>query len=273
MGTETITSATQLADAIDKATVGDIKKEQVSGAQAPDELRGKSVSDLAKELEDAKKRLDERDNQVKELSYKFEYLENLQKQIQAQRESQPTYQPQQFEAAVEWDYDKPVDSVRRVVELERNKWEKEQTERERQKQAQEAVTCYTEGRKQAFRQFPKMLEGIEKEVETAVFESYRRGIISPYDMRTTDPWFTAAQLIHLRNGNIDRIKSAIQPMRAGSEELPTSGRAMGVSEPSEPSLDYTDRETLEVIDQMGINREEAEKIVKEEQERVRRGKR
>ena len=267
---ENITSADQLADAIDQAKVADIKKQQVKDTQPEP---GKSVSDLAKELEDAKKRLDERDNQLRDLSYKFEYLDNLQKQIQAQRESQPTYQPQQFEASVEWDYDKPVDSVKKVVEAERQKWEKELAERERQKQAQEAVTCYTEGRKQSFRQFPKLMEGVEKEVEQAVFESYRRGIISPYDMRTTEPWFTAAQLIHLRNGNIDRIKSAIQPMRSSSEELPTSGSTFVAGESSEPALDYTDRETLEVMEQMGTSREEAEKIVREEQERVRKGKR
>ena len=267
MVNQVIQSQDRLVDALDQATVADIKKEQIPEPQLPDEFKGKSVAELAKEIEDSRKALLEKERQVQDLSYKFEYLDNLQRQRNQTREAEPSFQQREPEVQFDWDYDKPVDSVRKVVELERKKWEKEQTGKEQQRQAQEAIACYAEGKRTAFKQFSGLMAGIEKEVEQAVFESYRAGIISPYMMRTIDPWVTAAQLIHLRNGQIDRIKSAIQPMKASSEELPTSGRST-VGESSVPVLDFYDRETREIMEKMGHSREEAEKIVKEEQERL-----
>jgi hypothetical protein len=238
----------------------------------PQPSQGKSPEELAQELELLQKKLGEQGKELGDVKSNFEYqqrLHELERQKWEQAQSQPTQSEQ--EKSVDWNYENPVPSVQEVVRRELQK------EREAQQKAQAEYTqaransLYAEGRRTSMMQNPKMYEGIERDVENAVSESYRRGIIGVDDLRNTETWNMAAKLIHLKNEDYSRLQpSEVKPVGSTETELPTPAKP-GTTEKPFTGLNYNERAVQDMMAQYGWTKEEAEEIVKEEQERVMRG--
>ena len=117
----------------------------------------------------------------------------------------------------------------------------------------------------------KLFEGIEREVEDGVYRAYMNRTIGIHELRNPEAWTMTANLIHLREGNMDRLQPTnIKPVETPSTELPTPAKP-GTTEKPFTGLDYTDEGTQKMVKQYGLTKEEAEEIVKEEQERVAGG--
>ncbi len=237
----------------------------------PKEFEGKTQEDLIKMVTDGQKELGGRANRIGDLENNLAFSKQLRElELQRARETQPV---QAEEPKPDWNFEKPIESVTEIVKRELNAREKKRQQGDLRRVQDEAKSYYAEGRSLSMKQSPGLFEGIERETEDAVYNSYMTGIIGAHDLRNPEAWNMAAKLIHLRDGKIDRLQpAAVQPVETIGGELPTPARP-GTTEKPFTGLDYTDEEVQKMVKQYGLTKEEAEEIVKGEQEATARGER
>jgi len=240
--------------------------------EIPDEYKGKSPTDLIKMVTDAQKELGSRAKHIGDLENNLAFSKQLRElELQRARESgsQAAQQPQ--EPKVDWNFEKPVESVEQIIDKRLNARERTAQQYNVQRVREEAQSNYAEGRRTSMKRNPALYEGIEREVEDAVYEGYQRGHAKLHELRSPDAWDIVAKMIHLRDNRIDRLQpAAIQAVETVGGELPTPARP-GTTEKPFTGLDYTDEEVQKMVKQYGLTKEEAEEIVKGEQEAIARG--
>lgn len=233
---------------------------------------GKSLEDLAKELESLRGEIGRRDKIIEAQKGDISFYEDRlrrreaadERYIQKEEKAIPQEEPT-------WDYENPIASVRKIWQTE-NQREKEERERaEKKRQATEAQHSYVEGQRMALRSNPKLFDGIEKAAGDLVYQSYMNGIVAPWQLRDPETWEMAARLIHLKNSNFDALKPSIRPMaNVTAGEIPPQAKARDEDVP-DVSLDYNDDEVRNVMKAYKLTREQAEEIIREEQERIAKG--
>lgn len=238
----------------------------------PKEYEGKSVDELVKMVTDAQKELGEKAKEVGDLRNNLAYSDQLRElAMQRAREAGSQSTQQQQEPPVDWNFEKPVESVEQIVERKLAARERMRQQYDLQRIQEEAKSNYAEGRSLSMKRSPELYRGVEREVEDAVYEGYMRGHAKIHDLRNPDAWDIVAKMIHLRDNRIDRLQSSrIKPVETVGGELPTPARP-GTTEKPFTGLDYTSKEVQKMMDGYGLTKEDAEQIVKEEQEAIARG--
>jgi len=238
----------------------------------PKEYEGKSMEDVIKMVTDAQKELGEKSKEVGDLRNNLAYSDQLRElAMQRSRETQTTQQPQ--EPTVDWNFEKPIESVEQIVDKRLAAREKKAQEHNVQRVREEAQSNYAEGRRLSMQRNPELYKGIEREAENAVYEGFQRGHAKLHDLRNPDAWDIVAKMIHLRDNRIERLQPAtIQPVETIEGQLPTPAPP-GTTEKPFTGLDYTDRDVQKMMDQYGLTKEDAEEIIKEEQEAIAKGER
>ncbi|KKM18190.1 hypothetical protein LCGC14_1668200 [marine sediment metagenome] len=237
----------------------------------PKEYEGKSMEDVIKMVADAQKELGGKAKEIGDLKNNLAYSDQLRElAMQRAREPQPV-QPE--EVKPDWNFEKPIESVEQIVDKRLAAREKKTQEYNVQRVREEAQSNYAEGRRLSLKRNPALFEGIERDVENAVYEGWTKGQVKLHDLRNPDAWDIVAKMHHLRDNRIDRLQpTAIQPVETIEGQLPTPAPP-GTTEKPFTGLDYTDRETQKMMDQFGLTKEEAEEIIKEEQEAIAKGER
>lgn len=238
----------------------------------PKEYEGKTSAELIKMVTDGQKELGGKAKEIGDLRNDLAFSKQLRDlELQRAREagSQTTQQPQ--EPQVDWNFEKPVESVEQIVERKLDAREKKRQQYDLQRVQDEAKSYYAEGRSLSMKQNPELFEGVEREVEDGVYRAYMNRTIGIHELRNPEAWTMTANLIHLRDGNMNRLQPTnIKPVETVGGELPTPAKP-GTTEKPFTGLDYTDEETQKMMKQYGLTKEEAEEIVKEEQEAIARG--
>ena len=237
----------------------------------PKEYEGKTSAELIKMNQDSQKSVGEQAKQIGDLRNNLAYSDQLRELAMQRTRGTDTQTTPAPEPQVDWDFQEPVKSTREIVKQELDVREKKRQQYDLEQVKAEAQSNYAEGRRLAMKQNPELFEGIERETEDAVYNSYMKRIIGAHDLRNPEAWNMAAKLILLRDGKIDRLQSTtIKPVETVGGELPTPAKP-GTTEKPFTGLDYTDREVQKMMDQYGLTKEEAEEIVKEGQEAIARG--
>jgi len=240
----------------------------------PEEFKGKTPAELRKMVTDTQKELGGQAKEIGDLRNNLAFSKQLRElELQRARDagSQAAQQPQ--EPRVDWNFEKPVESVEQIIDKRLDAREKTAQQYNMQRVQEEAQSNYAEGRRLSMKRNPTLYEGIEREVEDAVYEGYQRGHAKLHDLRSPDAWDIVAKMIHLRDNRIDRLQpAAVQPVETVGGELPTPAKP-GTTEKPFTGLDYTDRDVQKMMDQYGLTKEDAEEIIKEEQEAIARGER
>lgn len=237
----------------------------------PKEYEGKTLEEMIQMDQESQKTLGGQAKQIGDLKNNLAYSDQL-RELAMQRAREGSQAVQQTEQpAPDWNFEKPIESVQEIVKRELDTREQKRQQNDLQRVKDEAKSNYAEGRSLAMKQSPELFEGIERETEDAVYNSYMTGIIGAHALRNPEAWTMAAKMIHLRDNRIDRLQSVgVKPVETVGGELPTPAKP-GTTEKPFTGLDYTDEETQKMMKQYGLTKEEAEEIVKEGQERVARG--
>lgn len=247
------------------------KPKETPAPDIPKEYEGKTVEDFIKMDKEAQKELGERAKQIGDLKSNLAYSDQL-RELAMQRAREPQ-SVQAEEPKPDWNFEKPIESVEQIVERKLKEREKVNQQANVQQARAEAQSNYAEGRRTSMKRNPGLYEGIEREVENAVYEGYQRGQANIRDLRNPDAWDIVAKMIHLRDDRIDRLQpTAIKPVETIGGELPTPAPP-GTTEKPFTDLDYTDEDVQKMVKQYGLTKEEAEEIVKEEQGAIARGER
>ena len=236
--------------------------------EVPEEFKGKTSEDLIKEIQASQKELGKQSKEVGELRNSLEYEKQL-REMAVQRTREADAQPTPAEEPrVDWNYEKPVESVEQIVDRRLDKRDGIRQQNDLKQVQAEAQSNYAEGRRLSMSQNSKLFEGIEREVEDGVYRAYMNRTIGIHELRNPEAWTMTANLIHLRDGKMDRLQpTSIKPVETTSTELPTPAKP-GTTEKPFTGLDYTNEGTQKMVKQYGLTKEEAEEIIKEEQERT-----
>jgi len=187
---------------------------------------------------------------------------------QIQRQSQQTQQAKQEPPpevpGPRFDFDNPEESVDKRVEKKLQTWAAQQKQYQQQQEHYEATQNFMRGRSAAIQRNPELYEGIEKEVENAVWQGYRGGIVSKWDLSNETAWEDTAWLIHKRNKNWDKLVPPKQPPVSPTQtDTPGGIRPPGVEPPGEPlEFDAHGKEMLDLAEKAGVKRDEFIKDIK-----------
>jgi len=180
----------------------------------PKEFKGKTSVELIKMVTDGQKELGGQAKEIGDLRNNLAFSKQLRElELQRVRESGSQATQQQEEPRAVWNFEQPVESVEQIVDKRLDAREKKRQQGDLKRVQDEAKSYYAEGRSLSMKQSPGLFEGIERETEDAVYNSYMTGIIGAHDLRNPEAWNMAAKLIHLRDGKIDRLQpAAVQPV-------------------------------------------------------------
>lgn len=190
------------------------------------------------ELAVLKARLEEKDNFigkqtniVGDLRNEVGYLRSMVEQFQQPRKQEPVETaPERPRQKINWDY--PEESIEKLVEERLQAKERAREQEDRQRRATEAQSNFYDGKEAAYREDKKLYEGIETEVEKAIYESYRSGILNERSLANPKTWKRAAQLLRLERGETDRLIShSPTPTRPTQTETPV-GRPISTEDVS-----------------------------------------
>jgi len=241
--------------------------------ELPPEHKDKTPAQLVQELQGLEKKLGTQGKELGDVKSNFEYnqrLHELEKQRWEQAQAQPV--DPNIPKPVDIDYTNPTPGIEEIVERKLQKEREKQQRDSAEYQQNRANTLYMQG-KNNMAENPKLYEGIESRVEQGVVEAYKRGYISAEELNLKSTWDNAATLIHVGNKDFARLQEAtVKPVTSTETELPTPAKPGSTDTPN-VSLDYTNPEVQKMMSQYKLTKEEAEEIVKEEQEATLGGQR
>ena len=210
----------------------------------PDKFQGKSAEEIASAYLEVERKLGAQSDEVGQLRNELAYMKGMVEQGFQKTQAQEAT-PQ---VGTRWNidpdtfYQKPVDSVDLIVQQRIKEYETQRQQEEQKREEAEAQANYLRGREGAFRQSPKLFEGIEKDVENLVYASYKNKAVNKWSLSDPETWTTAAQLVWLKRKDFNRIiPQSPKPVSAVQTENPQAGRPLSIEEmPIEVSQELRD---------------------------------
>lgn len=232
----------------------------------PEKYQGKSLEDVITMHQEAEKRMgsmgdelgktrQEREKAQQDLQYVQQWYQTQQARPQEPEPQSPT---------TSFDYDNPVESVDKIVEKKLQGWAEEQKKHQQQMQHQEATQNFLRGKDSALRGNRGLYEGIERDVETTVWNAYLGGIIPRWNLSDPSTWEDAAWLIHKRNKNWDKlVPPKPKPMSPTPTDTPGGIKPPSVEPAGEPlEFDAHGEHMLNLAEKSGFKKDEFIKEVK-----------
>ena len=194
--------------------------------------------------------------------------------IEGQVQNISSRPPETKEEAIEFDYDKPAESISKIVNRTVEK-------RERQGIAQAQKTLYdrcsrahSDGFAAAKAANPQLFEGIESDVGDSVFAAFNPYVMQGNDMsdelRKPETWTKVAKYMRVDRGEYDYLKgNTIEPVSNDPTQRPQSGGSTGTRKSPKTLLTPQVRKMMR---DMNIDEETALAFAKEVQAEER-GKR
>ena len=219
-----------------------------------------------------KARLEEKDsfigrqaNELGSLRNEVGYLRSLVEQAQA-RSQEPVESVPATPTRTKINWDNPDESIDRLVEEKFQARERAREQSDRARRAQVAQANFESAFEQAKRENPKLFEGIDKEVQYAVQNTFQSGLINEYNI-TPKTVKRAAQLIWLEKDSPDRIvPSSPTPVRPTATETPVA-RPISTEDVSVE----IDEETRKWGREQGLNDKQIDELVGNELQAVAKG--
>jgi len=254
---------TPVVDQVDQTPVdtadgsGEPKAGPTPEQQPGDPYAGKSVADVIRMHQELERKLGDQGRELGEL------------RGQINRRPEPTYAPEPpRKEPVKFNYDNPEDSVRNVVRQELDAEAEERGRVESSRQDYEARLNYEAGWREASAKNPRLYQGIENEVKSALYNTYRGGLVHPSQLRDGRTWERVAQNIRLEREEYDYIVPVKkEPMSKPSTEKPSPTRVQ--DEKLEDTIELSEADRSEAA-KWNLSDDEARKIIADEI-RARRG--
>lgn len=254
-------------DTLAQATDQTLKMETPKEPLVPDQWKGKTPDELVSILQEKDRFLGERNREIGDLRTEVGTLrvmmENLAQQQEARTQPTPT-----MEQPIEFDYQRPVDSVERIFEKKWQQREQDRQAQEQQRYVAQAQASFYEGKEAALRNNKRLYEGIEGEVEQMVFNAFKGGLINDYSLRNPKTWERAAQLLCLEKGNeyTSRLTTpAPKAVTPTATEIPGAGEMV-----TEESFELNS-ELRDLAKELKLTEKEAKENMAKEAEAMARG--
>jgi len=190
-------------------------------------------------------------------------LETLEEQIQrVSRQPEP-------EETIEFDYDKPAQSIGNIVEKTIEKRERLRREQESKLLFDKVSRAHKDGFDAAVAANPKLFEGIENEVNNMVFQSMNPFVLQGHDVSgelVKPSTFTkVAKWLRVERDEYDYLQgNTIQPVSQDLTERPQSGGTTGTGK--NPKSLLRDPNIQKMMRDMNIDEKTAIALAKEVQD-------
>jgi regulator of replication initiation timing len=262
---------------------------------------GKSTKELADALKEMESSFGKREQEFGELKKRLSTMEEETRRVQYEARMKEFYAQQEIENARraseskrepkpisedEYDITKPVSSTVKIVrdELKEafNALKEEQQKQEMKSRGETAKRLYEQGFKSALRGNPELMQGVEQDVQNAMYDAYSRGKIGLDDLGNEDMWHMMARNAKWLKGEevpTPRAKERSEersfadvPVRVSPSSAQTGAVPTQVREATRENIlgDVKfDEKSYEIMRKMNIDEEEAKKrILYERQGRV-----
>lgn len=256
--------------------------------EVPKGYEGKSPEELVKILQDYETQIGKQSTELGTLREDAERyrqdLEDQRRMAELYRQPQTSYGQDPYGQRIppaqeipqpkrQFNYEDPESEVVRIMEERDAKKQQQALKMSAQNAVNEGKYAYQQGRQVAYGQNPELFKGVEREVEQRIYNTYApfAQMGTPVKEFVGDPkvWEKVAYNVHIDRGDFERIKpSKAPPVKPTRTETPQSARTPLAEVAMTTELDWNDPDTQKVLrdySKYGINKEEAKKIIEEEQ--------
>ena len=254
---------------------GEEKVKKVEEIELPEEFKDVKPEDLVKTIEEQREALAQKDEQITGQSTR---LEGVEKQVNylsglADSMAQNQQKVEKKKEEIEFDIEKPMVSVRKVMAEERQKEKQEDQQVAYQRQFSQSQAAYNEGY-QTMKGNP-LFEGIEKQVSDKMGSYYSQFVGIPNAtpevyLRDSKKWIQVAQGIRLEREEYDKVDPGhIEPVEARGGARPDESRRD--RDEFDTSLNMEDPETAAWMKENKLTIDDAQKIITAEAEETLKG--
>lgn len=176
-----------------------------------------------------------------------------------------------------WDYEKPEESTVGIVRNEISMYEQVRQMREVGENINKSRASFERGSK-VLDAYPNLFAGIENEVKQGMYAYYYPSVMNGHDVSPyllgEDAWITVAQNLRIKRGEFDRIKPTRTPTAVSHQAGDSPRRTKQGRVGKRPvGLNVNDGEVKTIMRVYKLSREEAEDIIRQEQDMGMRGER
>ena len=180
----------------------------------PEQWRKLDKQGLAKVLRDKDsyigKLQDEKKKDAARAEANSDLLARRLEALEGQVQNVSSRQPETTEEVIEFDYDKPGDSINKIVDRRVEQKERQSIARTQKDLYDRQSRAHRDGFSSAVAANPKLFEGIENEVSDSVFTAFNPYVMQGNDMsdelRKTDTWTKVAKYMRVDRGEYDYLK-------------------------------------------------------------------
>jgi len=217
----------------------------------PPEYSGKSTADLAKILKDKQGFIEKQAEEIGELRRLREEVSYLKGAIESRQyergmEVGQPEKPEEFE----FDFTRPKESVERLLDARLAQERKALENRERARNAWESQAAFERGKRTAYEKDPALYRGIERDIETALFNAWKAGAATKETLENPKTWRTAAIYLRDDRGELDGVIGR-RPVTPATTERPSA-----VKPRDEDEVAWDERDRREMA-RWGIGEKEA----------------
>ncbi len=193
--------------------------------EVPEKLRGKRFEDAVSAFLEVEREKGRQAQELGELRQVVQYLVGQARQAAAPTPG-PTAPP--ADPPIEIDWEKPHESIQRLVDRELSKREMVQRNAYVQELSQRAWDAHQRGR-EAMSKNRRLFEGIEQEVEQRMISIFGPQVSQGRDVtgHLADPamWERAAEFVRVERREYDRLQATIKPVAPAPTEIPGKPQA------------------------------------------------
>lgn len=203
-------------------------------------------------IANAKALIDRQGNELGTLRQEVERMREERRLEQEQRLREAQYlRKEEPEPEADFDYTKPRESVRKVVEpwlqQELDRRDQARQQYEMQMRYEQAKANFFEGQERVFSRRDPIYEGIEKDVSDTVWRGIAQGTIIPEQARNEQTWETAAAIVRVLRGERDKIGQTRGAVNPPGGDIPTQVKNYGPSAGQDVELNQADLAMLEKL--------------------------
>jgi hypothetical protein len=258
--------------------VGDIEEEVVDKEESteveddysdiPEQWRNLDKRGMSKVFRDKDSHIGKLQEEKRRAEAEASRLAGRLEALEGQVQTMSSRQPETKEEVFEFDYDKPGESIDKLVDRKIAQREKHSIAQQQKTLYDRCSRAHQDGLSAAIARNPKLFEGIEAEVGNDVFAAFNPYVMSGNDLsdelRKPETWTKVARYKRLERNELDYLKSnTIEPVSSDLTERPQSGSSAGAKRSPKSLLNPV---VEKMMRDMGIDEKTALAFAKEVQE-------
>jgi hypothetical protein len=187
------------------------ESQKTDESELPEELRGKSPAELAKMIEEERKKLGSHGEKIGNLENEINYYRNLDRQRRAEEERKKAEEDEKSQTSTESSvdinelYSNPTKVIGGIVQNALKQYDEHKSKSQQMQEEQKAQSAFNKTYGRVLKKYPKKFKGYEQLVGELVKNSYKGYIVNLDGLGDEKTYIRALQMAKVEKGDRDEF--------------------------------------------------------------------